>query len=533
MSTNHKWLISFDTDRIKDYIFATNSLKEIRGASAILVNVEDQRAGALSIPKNDVVYSAGGSGAFFVENEDKARELAREIEIHFRQETVIGSVTAVTDSEIEDDDHKGEETWYKRLKTKVGRKMSQSKALKAELVSIPVQPYMRPCASCGQLAAEKRFHADQSGDLLCGACFLKRERGTSERYEGYLQKFRKYKGTNTEWRAAKLPDDLESLAEFDGSGYVGFIKIDGNQMGTFYDQIETREQDKAFSEGLKNLVEHLVYDAVLKHGRLKETLKRVNGDDKIEKWLPFEVVLIGGDDVMLFTTADIAIPVTIEILRRFEKEFQNVLNEAKLKTDKKYSMCASVVLCHGNFPIPALADIGEDLLKNAKKKASLIKYESGVIDFQVITGSMIDLESARAVVPYHRPYTHKQVSCLLEHAWDIKNAGVPTSQLQMVYDACMSNSKVEGTMAALRMIGRFRNLNHQRLLKQFFSDSAFKDERVSYWPWSHIKREEIEIDGQKKELERPFSAFVDLVDLYRFIQKGGQREKGRGTPHEN
>ena len=40
---HEKYLVSFDTDRIKDYIYATNSLKEIRGASAILVEVEDER----------------------------------------------------------------------------------------------------------------------------------------------------------------------------------------------------------------------------------------------------------------------------------------------------------------------------------------------------------------------------------------------------------------------------------------------------------------------------------------------------------
>lgn len=509
MSTKNKCLVSFDTDRIKDYIFATNSLKEIRGASAILVEVEERRAEALNIPQNDVVYSAGGSGAFFVENADgKAGELAKEIELHFRHETIIGSVTAVADSEIEEG-----EGWYRRLKAKVGKKMQQGKALNAELVSVPVQPYMRPCASCGQLAAEKRFHADQSGDLLCGACFLKRDCGTSERYEGYLKKFRAYPKTKPEWRQAELPNDLESLAEFDGSNYVGFIKLDGNRMGTLYDKIRKPEEDQLFSKGLKDLVEHLVYDAVLAHGRVKETINRVNGEDKIERWLPFEIVIIGGDDVMLFTTAEIAMSVTIEILQRFENEFPEVLRRAGLPIpNEKFSMCAGVVLCHGNFPLPALADIAEDLLKNAKKKASLIKYDSGVIDFQVITGSMIDLESARAVVPYHRPYTDKQMSLLLDHVRKIKQAGVPPSQLQMVYDACMSNSKVEGTMAALRMVGRFRNLNHQRVLKDFFMDPNFKEKDVAYWPWSRI------------EGERPFSAFVDLIDLYRFIPKGGPRE---------
>jgi len=37
-------LVSYDTDRIKEYVFATGDLKEIRGASGILDESEGNRA---------------------------------------------------------------------------------------------------------------------------------------------------------------------------------------------------------------------------------------------------------------------------------------------------------------------------------------------------------------------------------------------------------------------------------------------------------------------------------------------------------
>ncbi|RLC76109.1 MAG: hypothetical protein DRI61_13855, partial [Chloroflexi bacterium] len=37
------WLVSFDTDRIKDYVFATSDLKKIRGASALLEELNKEK----------------------------------------------------------------------------------------------------------------------------------------------------------------------------------------------------------------------------------------------------------------------------------------------------------------------------------------------------------------------------------------------------------------------------------------------------------------------------------------------------------
>lgn len=496
--TNKCWMVSFDTDRIKDYIFATNSLREIRGASAILLEIEKQRPAEFDNAKK--IYGEGGGGAYFAENEESADALVKKIECEFREKTGIGSITAVLVEGPKREDNE----WYKPLKSDAGRKMQQKKASKAELAYLPLEPYMRPCASCGQLPAERRFDEDRSGDLLCLACCKKREKGSEERYGGFLREFKAYIGRPHIWHNARLPKDLNELGKVDGSGYVGFIKIDGNRMGTLFDDIDSPAQHESFSNRLKTAIEHTVYDALLAHGDIREGV------------LPFEIVLIGGDDLMLFTTAKMAMPVTIEILRRFEEISPKVLQDAGMPS-QKLTMCAGVVLCHSNFPIPALAEIGEDLLKNAKKKASP-HYRSGVIDFQVVTGSMIDLESARAVVPYHRPYTHQQMTELLKYRRDFKKENMPASQLQMVYEACMSNSTVEGTMAALRMVGRLRSSDQQILLKKFFADInliEFKDKEANVWPWS--RPAEKQENGQGEKL---FSAFVDLLDLYRFVEKG-------------
>jgi hypothetical protein len=43
MDEGQNWLVSVDTDQIKNYIFSTNRLKEIRGASSLLRELDNKR----------------------------------------------------------------------------------------------------------------------------------------------------------------------------------------------------------------------------------------------------------------------------------------------------------------------------------------------------------------------------------------------------------------------------------------------------------------------------------------------------------
>jgi hypothetical protein len=71
MSNLHQWLVCFDTDQIKQYLLATNRLKEIRGGSALIAQLDVERKNDLEqrYGENNVVYSAGGGAAVLVPTE--------------------------------------------------------------------------------------------------------------------------------------------------------------------------------------------------------------------------------------------------------------------------------------------------------------------------------------------------------------------------------------------------------------------------------------------------------------------------------
>ena len=519
---HEKYLVSFDTDRIKDYIYATNSLKEIRGASAILVEVEDERLKDVKSEKqfnlkdDDVAFAAGGSGGFLVEEREQADQMAQWIESEFRKNTVSGSITAVI---VEPNGGQGE-GWFKARMATARQKMQRAKAIKAQLASVPLEPYMGPCMSCGVLPAEIRDKDE--GELICEACANKRNKGRDER--GYRKKFKKYVSTldaakKAIWQNTDLAPDLNQLAELDGGNYIGFLSMDGNSMGQILENIERRQDYRNYSDALRNTVEKIVFGALI------EQCRPING------YWPFEIVLIGGDDLALFVKAEYAMPVALKIMHQFEENSDDILKQAGKNLPKereKLSMSASVVFAHGNFPIPALVDIGEALLKRAKKHADdwrnqfsekeRVGQAFSAIDFQVISGGMAQVDEDESQVRYERPFKLREMDDL----WDfVQNAKMPTSPMQRVYDTCLNGERGEGTMATLQMIGRLRDSTQQQELKKLFNqftkpiiESQREDKNAyKFWPWTNIDQE-----GHYRTI------FIDLVELLKF-SKNNHEEK--------
>lgn len=512
----NSYLVSFDTDHIKEYLFATNRLKEIRGASALLAWLDDRRRDFLSqkCGKDNLIYSAGGGASVLVESQDLADQLIADVERDFCHRTQSASITGTflkpfepfSQEQIGADKKKfGERMKAARIK------LNMRKLQRAEINSIPVQPYFRLCNSCGQYPATRRSRHD-STDLLCLSCDRKRNWGEQSRLS-FFYKFAAYVQEtkhDTAWKDRFIPNDLGDIGDVSvPKGYVGYLTLDGNRMGEQFEKLLEKQQYQIFSEELAKITKEITFDALYEHARRHTATA------------PFEIVLIGGDDIKLFTAADIAVPVARYILREFETRSKVLLQNIGLAAEKGCTMAAGVVLCHSNFPIPALVDIGEDLSKSAKQLCAKHEYAESAIDFEVITSSAADLDIARAHVPHNKPYTLSQIDKLLYYAQQLRDKQIPHTQLQMVYDAChhskVTGTKVEGTMALLHTLGRLRKLDQRMVLKDFLIKVAGVDaSKATHWPWIMVHKE-------KEQPETPQilkTALVDLIDLYEFTGKG-------------
>lgn len=493
MKDEQRWLVCLDTDRIKQYLFATNRLKEIRGGSALIADLDDKRKSDLEhhYGSQNVVYSAGGGAAVLVPTEEEAQALIAEIERDFRAQTITASITGI---------YLQVDTTSKKFGAEMrraGKASRQAKAAKAELASLPVEPYMRLCSSCGQHPATYQAR-DSSGDWLCRACDKKREWGHEKR-KGFFADFVQW--THSEvWQETSLPEDLDAIGSgASPPGYVGFIALDGNHIGDLLDKPTTPQAYKVFSEGLWNLTQEQTFVALEQYGQPRNGIA------------PFEIVLIGGDDVLLITVADIALEVALSIAEGFEKQSPTqVLVPAELSgKHEKLTMAGGVVLAHADFPIPAMYALAQDLQKSAKKLCAQQKYQTGAIDFQVVSGSDTDLDTIRQGVPHRRPYALADLCRLLGHIRLLKAADIPASQLQAMYQALFEgevNAQL-ASIATLGYLGRSADKKRYNRLRQFFADFGVKFDG-SLPPWDASKR----------------SALTDLVELYPFISAKGETE---------
>src|SRR4051812_5162801 len=192
-------------------------------------------------------------------------------------------------------------------------------------------PYARRCASCDRRAASAA--GPRAGAELCLPCWRKREAGEQlERHGGeglraWIDRFVEYLAAESAdspyaracppggWATVERPADLDDIgAASDPAGYVGVIYADGDAIGDQLERQSTPAAFRAFSERLAEATEHAVYAALADH------LRPVQSRDG--HWQhPFEVLNIGGDDVLLLVPGSVALATAAAIGRQFEGRF--------------------------------------------------------------------------------------------------------------------------------------------------------------------------------------------------------------------
>ena len=101
--------------------------------------------------------------------------------------------------------------------------------------------------------------------------------------------------------------------------------------------------------------------AIKKHLPLLPSAKRKNN----EKLFPFDILLLGGDDIVMVTDAAKAMDVAYTIA----KEFSQYTEASKIfgVSDRACTLSVGVVLAPIKYPFSLLQDMADKTLKAAKK----------------------------------------------------------------------------------------------------------------------------------------------------------------------
>ena len=289
-------------------------------------------------------------------------------------------------------------------------------------------------------------------------------------FEDYLSQPENRKLASDYYTIYPHPEEARSLREIGNAcqGFVAYIYADGNNMGGYIQQIKTPQEYKKFSEDIFQATEQSVYKALAQHLKPHQLNNLTDPDNKKRNqcWIhPFEILAIGGDDVMLIVPADRA----LAIAKTIGEEFENILLQiGGYRLDKsspiyaghryspqkatpsqcKLSMSSGVLIAAEDTPIYYAENLTSQLLKSAKKSGKQLKdagYCGGTIDFLVMKSvttisSNIDsfrdegltLDRGAKLKLYAAPYTLHEIGGLIESVKALKKAEFPKSQLYQI-----------------------------------------------------------------------------------------------------
>jgi hypothetical protein len=506
MTTPH--LVLFDADRIKDYVFATGRLKEIRGASEQVRRLTDYhdhyRAPTferLGLPHwepgatEGVIYASGGAGAVLLPTWERAAALCEELERDFRHQTAGATLSAVWEPVAYERFRRREEA-EAAAQHRAAQKLARRKASRPQAELLPGGGAIRFCGSDRFRPASSRIAEPGGGSLFASESTAnKRHKSKLYRSPGamratlFWQAFERALGACAErareaggvevtvnldaWREAVHADqDLGSLsASASPSGYVALVYVDGDGVGRKLRDVVARSGFNGYQRFSRALT-------VAATGATAEALAAAYywhepplGDDPDDpereaRFLPFEVITIGGDDVIVICTGEHGLAVAHTICKRFGP----LLREAMPVDAPELTASAGVVIAHDSLPIVQLERRGRELLRSAKK------LEGGGVDFHIVsTPAMDDLGALRArdygfegVALTARPYSLTEIGALIAHARTLRSCELSGSKRADLYLAA-HGERVQATLDVLMVQTRLREPARGALIKALYA----------------------------------------------------------------
>ena len=372
-------LIQVEVGGIQQYIFEGARLREWRGASALLDRIDRRALGQVVADEPvEVIRSGGGVAVLLVPNDapgGTAERIEEEL-IGLYESEAPGAAAYATRVE-----GTGESVLdlMDRLALRAATERERVPVFDADASLLG--PLVRFCDSCGRRPAEMARTLGGEGELLCRCCHAKGRHGlrirNGEAAGSLINRFAEHRAEHDApgWPPADdlpglVPDDLEALAETDPNNDVALIQADGNALGQTIQQIDELDAYREFSDRVAEGVETAVFDALIDHPPRDGTL-------------PWEVVFLGGDDVLLFTAASIALPVA-------EALIENVRAETAPLTrpyDRGYlSLGLGIAAADPHVPASVLRGLAGELEDSAKTLAYAREEEVSTVDYHRITG---------------------------------------------------------------------------------------------------------------------------------------------------
>ncbi|MFN3849595.1 MAG: Cas10/Cmr2 second palm domain-containing protein [Spirosomataceae bacterium] len=361
-----KYLYGASVQGIQDFIFQTNKLREIGGASEIVEQICTKKfvieIGSGLIADNIIVNAAGNIKYIF---EDK--QSCEAFVLKFPQKIsrfAPGITISQTVVEVKDNDKLSDaiDKLEKNLKTQRNKPenpievgfMGLERARRTGGVGVE-KPEDEVLDSSIQ-AKIKAFEKARNKDLL------------KEKNEQNL--YHKFFGEELDFD--KIPFDLNQITKGKSNSWIAVIHADGNGLGSLLQKLGEKLKEKTIEEAKSVFAEFSVKLDLATQTAAKNAFNSLNSS---ETKYPLRPIILGGDDITLIIRADLAYDFTVEFLKQFEtqtKEQLSSLNGIHADFEKGLTACAGIAYIKDSYPIHYGLHLAEQLTKKAKMASKKI-----------------------------------------------------------------------------------------------------------------------------------------------------------------
>lgn len=363
-----------------------------------------------------VLISGGGSFRILFESKGKAEEFGEYLSEFYRRE-LGGMITIAELVEVDSEKDAINLAQERLIKAKHNGKLPQS---------LEHMPYMAICASCGiGLARYHKKRFDERENYLCDVCENKSKARIKDRF---LSEFITNISNSEKYEP---PEDVDVIAKLDPKNYVAYIVADVNNMGKIFSSCDSFDKLKNLSDTLdKVIIQSLAKPTKLLIQKQKEVIKPSNNS----KLIPVLPLILGGDDVFALIPAKCALNFTMRFSQEFESIMKKSLETIGISSSMSPTISSAVIICKKNFPYQIAHNIGEELLRTAKKTAK--EEKKSTISFKVLTGNEIVKapEKERTFVAGFPAYSIEELKTIIDYRWNLKNLpGTRRAQLGSLY----------------------------------------------------------------------------------------------------
>lgn len=157
-----------------------------------------------------------------------------------------------------------------------------------------------------------------------------------------------------------------------GEGILAVIYVDGNSMGEHLKKAVPEEKGKSYDEGIKQL---RVFSNDVNNCFVVKTIEAITEYIKSQNGKNgFRQVIGGGDEITIICNAQIA----LDVVNVYFKALEDANNErlAKDPNATVYHACAGISIFHAKSPFSIAYEIAEAACESAKKKAKIDNPEN-------------------------------------------------------------------------------------------------------------------------------------------------------------